>query len=138
MFDKYPDFWSVILGNGSRGFFFGYLVMGLVAASAMACILVVGRDKQSSNTPVEWSWKFFWANNIFQILATILLMYLFVRVAYEYIPPGWMLFICIGLGFGFYKLSHIAKRFGILTTNNLSERIKQAIEAQKNLEPNKK
>lgn len=129
--EKYPDFWSVILGNGPRGFFFGYFVMGVFAAFIMFCILASTRDKKSSKTPDDWSWKFYWMNNILRIIATVGLLFLFVRFAYEYVAIGWMLFWSIGIGFGFPKLAHIAKKWGILTTNKLSDQIKQAIEEQK-------
>jgi hypothetical protein len=132
--EKYPDFWSVVLGNGPHGFFFGFLTMGLIAAFTMFCILAVGRDKNSQTTPEQWSWKFYWMNNVLRILATFFLLFLFVRVAYEYVAVGWMLFWSIGIGFGFPKLAHIAKDWGVLTTNNLSEKIKKAIDQQKDLD----
>lgn len=124
---NYPDFWSVLLGNGPRGFFFGYLVLGLIAATVMLCILAVGRDKESPATPVKWSWKFYIVNNILRILSTVLLIYIFVRVAYEYVDGIWMIIFCIGLGFGFPKLAHIAKKWGVLTTSRLSDRITEVL-----------
>jgi branched-subunit amino acid permease len=119
---KYPDFWSVLLGNGPHGFFFGYLAMGCIAAIAMFCILVAGRDKDGDKTPKPWSWRFFWINNLLRIVSTVVVLYLFVRVAYEYVDGVWMILLSIGLGFGFPKLTHIAKQLGILTTNKLSEK----------------
>jgi hypothetical protein len=124
---NYPDFWSVLLGNGPHGFFFGYLTMGFIAAAAMMCVLVAGRDKESSSTPRQWSWQFFWVNNVLRIVATALLLFLFVRIAYEYVDGIWMIIFSIGLGFGFPKLAHIAKKWGLLTTDRLSDRVTEIL-----------
>lgn len=126
--NKYPDFWSVLLGAGPHGFFFGYFALGIICMATMVCVLAMTRDRNSNNTPKEWSWKFFWVNNSIRFLVGILLMYVFVRLAYQYLPVSYMLIATIGLGFGFMYLAQLAKNIGLWTTSKASEAIKNAIE----------
>lgn len=124
---KYPDFWSVIFGQGSQGFFFGFFVIGLISAAAMMCILAVGRDKSSESTPTAWSWRFFLVNNALRIFSTVILLFLFVRLTYEYFDERLMLVLSIGIGFGFPKLAHIARKWGLFTTSKISERLTELL-----------
>lgn len=127
---KYPNFWNVLLGNGERGLFFGYVVLALVSAIGIILIMATRKYKAAAGTPDQWSWKYFWANNLGNIIAGIFLLPIFVRLVYQYIDPGWMVLVSIGLGFGFLGLAQIANNLGIWTTSKLSERIAAKINSE--------
>lgn len=122
--NKYPDFWSVLLGNGNHGFFFGYVVLSLISAIGMILVMAATKYKSVENSPDKWSWKYFIVNNLGNFLAGLFLLPIFIRLIYQYIDEGWMLAVSIGLGFGFTGLAKIANNLGIWTTDKLSEKIK--------------
>lgn len=128
--NKYPDFWSVLLGSGNHGFFFGYVVLSLISSIGMILVMAAQKYKSVPESPDKWSWKYFWGNNLGNFIAGFFLLPIFVRLIYQYIDSGWMLAISIGLGFGFTGLAKIANNFGIWTTDKLSEKISNKIKSE--------
>lgn len=126
---KFPDFWSVLLGNGNHGFFFGYVVLSLICSIGMILVMASQKYKEIGNTPNVWSWKYFFVNNSGNFLAGLFLLPIFVRLIYQYIDPGWMLGLSAGLGFGFTGLAKIANNFGIWTTDAVSKRLAEKIQS---------
>lgn len=133
--DKYPDFWSVLLGNGPRGFFFGYVVLAEIAALVMMLWQASQKYKDAEGTPVKWSWTYFLTNNMLIILASLFFVPLFIRLVYEYVPPAAMIFVSIGIGFGYRYLAKLANKYGLLTTNKLSEKVTEKINEKENQAP---
>jgi hypothetical protein len=127
---KYPDFFSVLIGPGGAGFFFGYIVIAFICAFAMILIDASQRDIKSSRTPEKFSLRFWFADNLARFLANLLLIPIAIRLCYEYVSPTWMLFLSAGIGFGVDGLAMLAKKFGILTTNKLAERMTTKINGQ--------
>lgn len=126
--DKYPDFWSVLLGSQPIGFILGYIVISYL--SAMGIILVMAAQKYNgiSNSPEKWSWKYFWANNAGNFIACLFILPIAIRLVTEFVADArLMLLISVGVGFGFYKLAKLANKFGIWTTDKLSEKISEKI-----------
>lgn len=130
MHTKYPDFWSVLLGNGNHGFLFGYIVLSLISAMGMIVVIATRKYQEAAGTPNTWSWKYFWANNIGNIIAGFVLIPIFIRLVYQYADPGWMIVVSIGIGFGFLGLAKVANSLGVWTTSKLSERIAQKVNDQ--------
>jgi len=133
--DKYPDFWSVLIGNGPAGFFFGYVALSMIAAFGMILIMATQKYKTSEKSPDVWSWKYFWVNNMGKFLAGFFLLPLFIRLIYERVDAGWMVPLSIGVGFGFLALAKIATNFGILTTEKLSQQIAEKIKQDQSKKP---
>lgn len=127
---KYPDFWSVIIGSGQPGFFFGFTVVALVCSLLLLLIQASNRNMASSNTPVAFSWRFLFADNLLRILTNFLLVPVAIRLTYEYVPPTAMLFISVGIGFGSDGLCILAQRIGLLTTSRLANKVLNQIEDQ--------
>jgi hypothetical protein len=124
---KYPDFTSVLLGNGPIGFLCGYVVIAVVCALISLLIEVNNRQIDSASTPVKFSYKFLVAHNILRIAICFLLVAVTVRALYEYIPPAWMIFVSIGIGAGADRLALLFKNFGLLTTNKLASKVAEQI-----------
>jgi hypothetical protein len=125
---KYPDFFNVLIGSGGPGFFFGYVIIAFICAGVIILVDAGTRDVASARTPVKFSLKFWLADNLARVLANLLLIPIAIRLCYEYVNPTWMLFLAAGIGFGVDGLGLIAKRFGVLTTNKLAERINQKLQ----------
>jgi uncharacterized BrkB/YihY/UPF0761 family membrane protein len=130
--DKYPDFWSVLIGKGNPGFFWGFVVISLICAMVMLLIHANSRDISSERTPVKFSTKFLLADNILRILVNLLLVPITIRLVYEYVPPTAMLFLSVGIGFGSDGLCMLAQRIGLLTTNKLANNVLKKIEEKAN------
>jgi hypothetical protein len=127
---KYPDFFSVLIGPGGPGFFFGYIVIAFICAFVIILIDASQRDIKSARTPEKFSLQFWFADNLARFFANLLLIPITIRLCYEYVNPTWMLFLAAGIGFGVDGLAMLAKKFGILTTNKLAERMTNKINAQ--------
>lgn len=124
---KYPDFFSVLIGPGGPGYFFGYVVVAFICAGAIILYDINTRDVGSNRTPVKLSTRFWLADNLARVMANLLLIPIAIRLCYEYVNPTWMLFLAAGIGFGIDGLGMVAKRFGLLTTSKLAERINDKI-----------
>lgn len=133
--NKYPDFWSVLLGNGHHGLLFGFIVMAFICAFGTILIMAANKYKGAEGTPTVWSWKYFFANNLGIFGANFFLIPITIRLIYQYIDPTWMLLVSCGLGFGFLALAKIATNFGLLTTNKLSQRIADKINSNQSDKP---
>jgi hypothetical protein len=128
---KYPDFFSVLIGPAGPGFFFGYIVIAFICAGAIILYDISTRDVSSARTPVKFSLHFWFADNLARVMANLLLIPIAIRLCYEYVNPTWMLFLAAGIGFGIDGLGMVAKRFGLLTTSKLAERINEKLNAGK-------
>ena len=126
---KYPDFWSVVVGD-KPGLLLGFLLIACVGALAIMFSEANKRDPNSQRTPVKFSFRFWLADNALRILGTVMLMFLAVRVTYQYIPPVWMLLASVGIGLGSDKLALIGKRIGLLTTNKMAQAVAEKINAK--------
>lgn len=129
--EKFPDFWSVLFGEGARGLFFGYCALSFIAAAGITLYMASQKYKTASKTPDKWSWKYFWINNGGNFIASLFVLPLFIRILIEFVSePRIMLLLSIGLGFGFYRLAKLANKFGIWTTEEVSERLSEKIKSK--------
>lgn len=124
---KFPDFFSVVLGNGRPGFFLGYCVVALICAAALMFVELKTRNVDSLRSPEKFSLKFWLADNVARFIGNPLLIFIAIRACYEYIPPVGMLFTSMGIGFGSDGLGILAKRFGFLTTNKLASKVTEKL-----------
>lgn len=125
--NKYPDFISVLLGKGPIGLFCGFVVIAIICSIISLLIEVNTRQIDSARTPVKFSYRFMLAHNVLRILISFLLVPLFIRALYEYLPTTWMLFVSMGLGAGADRLALLFKNIGILTTNRLASKVADKI-----------
>lgn len=105
------------------GAFLGYLTLSYICAFASLLIGSTKRDISSTNTPVNFSWQFLMAANLFRVLGNVLLIPIAVRLIGQYAGPEFMLFLTVGIGLGIDGLGALAKQFGVLTTNKLAKQI---------------
>lgn len=125
--NKFPDFWSIVVGKGPLGYFLGYLAICYVAAFASLLWSIANRDVTSPNTPVTVSWKFFSISNLARILMNILLIPIFIRLVYQYFDPVWMMLMSVGIGAGVDRLGPLFKKLGIFTTDQAANKFMQKI-----------
>ena len=117
---KYPDFWNVLLGNGSLGAFLAYLVIAYFAATASLLFEASNRDIASDNTPKKWSTKFLLASNLFRLLANLLAIPLLIRMEYEYLDMKWMILLVIAEGILFDRTFMVLKNIGVLASDKFA------------------
>lgn len=123
MVDKYPDFWHVLVGNGSLGSFLGYIVIAFICADVSLLIEASNRDIASKATPVKFSWSFLVAANIPRLIANFLCIPILIRLIYQYVAPDYMLFLSIGVGFAVDRLGMLLKNIGVLTSSKIAAQI---------------
>lgn len=124
---KYPDFWNVILGNGSLGAFLAYLVIAYFAAAASLIHEASNRDIASANTPIKWSWRFLFAANLWRLFANFMAIPLLIRMEYEYVDMKWMILLDIAQGILIDRAFMVLKNMGILASDRFASRIANKI-----------
>lgn len=124
---KYPDFWHVLLGNGSLGAFLAYLVIAYFAATASLLFEASNRDIASDNTPKKWSTKFLLAANWLRLLANLLAIPLLIRMEYEYVDMKWMILLVIAEGVLIDRAFMVLKNVGILASDKYASKIADKI-----------
>lgn len=127
MLDKYPDFWNIILGNGSLGAFLAYLVIAYVSAIVSLLLEASKRDISSTNTPVKFSYRFLFAANTKRIVANFLAVPLLIRLVYEYGEMKWMILVAITIGVIIDRAAMWLKNIGILASNKAAAKVAQQI-----------
>lgn len=125
--NKYPEFWNVILGNGSLGAFLAYLVIAYFAATASLLFEASNRDIASTNTPVKWSTKFLLASNVFRLLANLLAIPLLIRMEYEYIDMKWMILLVVTEGILIDRAFMFLKNIGVLASDKFASKFASKI-----------
>lgn len=123
MINKHPDFWHIILGNGSLGAFLAYLVIAYFAACASLLFEASDRDIASDNTPKRWSTKFLLASNVLRLIANVLSIPLLIRVGYDQIDMKWMVLLSIGIGILIDRAFMLLKNIGVLTSNKFASKV---------------
>jgi hypothetical protein len=127
MINKYPDFWMVILGNGSLGSFLAYLVIAYFAAWASLLHEAGNRDIGSVNTPVKFSIKFLCAHNLYRLFANFLSIPIIIRLIYEYIDMKWMILLTIAIGILIDRAYMMLKNIGVLASDKFASKIAEKI-----------
>jgi hypothetical protein len=123
MVDKYPDFWTVLLGNGSLGAFLAYLAISYFAALASLLFEASNRDIASPHTPAKWSTKFLFASNMLRLIANFLAIPLLIRMEYEYIDMKWMILIVIAQGILIDRAFMLLKNIGVMASDRFANRV---------------
>lgn len=127
MIQKYPTYWSILLGQGTAGAFLAYFTFAAIAAVIIMAVDVAARDKASPATPTKFSLLFFLAHNAARLLADVLSVALFVRLFYTMIPPTWMPWVSVLLGAAADLLAMVLKNSGILAAKKLSDKIRDKL-----------
>ena len=128
MKEKYPDSWSVILGDKPLGFLLGYIAIAVICAMAMILVMATRKYEKVPDSPDKWSWHYFFANNAGNFVACLVLLPIVVRVLFEFFDsPALLLLFTVGSGLGFYRLAKLANDFGLWTTDKISEKISEKI-----------
>jgi hypothetical protein len=125
--NKYPDFWNVILGNGSIGAFLAYLVIAYFSAAASLFFEASNRDIASDNTPKKWSTEFLIAANLLRLVANFLAIPLLIRLEYEYLDMKWMIVVVIAEGVLIDRAFMFLKNIGVLASNKLAKGVADRI-----------
>lgn len=128
--DKYPDFWSVIIGPGPVGAFLGFIVVAYVSAMVSLLLEASNRDIASTNTPVKFSWRFLWAANWKRIFANFLAVPLLIRISYQYVGIEMMILAAIGIGAIIDQAAMKLKKIGVLSSQKTADKIHQKINDQ--------
>lgn len=103
---KYPDFWAAFLNGMPLGVLFAGFAFALLGVALNALLKAAKRDPMSSNSPVEFSWKFFWNDNVKRFLrssiTTIIVIFLSLRFFREITGVGGeiSMLYCFGVGYG--------------------------------------
>lgn len=121
--NKYPDFYHVLIGNGTLGAVLAYLLLACFAASASLMFEASNRDIASVNTPKKWSWSYLLADNVKRLIANFLALPLLIRITYEYFDMTWMVIMSIAFGLLIDRAFMILKNIGVLASDKFAAKI---------------
>jgi len=75
------EFFEILLGDANASEFAAMMFFSLLAAVAMWLVMARTRNKESTRTPENWSWKFYWAENLKRQIGTVFLMFITLRLS---------------------------------------------------------
>jgi len=128
MKDKYPDYWHYLIGDFPLGAIYAFITWALVAAAISLLVNVVNRDVASAATPVKTSWRFMLLDNLRRIIANLLAIPVFIRIALILIPIQWMVPISIVIGILIDRLALRLKTLGILAGDTYTAKLKEKLQ----------
>lgn len=108
MENKYPDFWAAFLNGMPLGVLFAGFAFATLGVLLNALLKTTSRDPLSTRTPTEFSWAFFWNDNIKRLLksalTTIIVIFLSLRFFKELTGSDVIsMLYCVGVGFSIDK-----------------------------------
>lgn len=74
-----------MLGNQDLPTYFAYFIFALIGAIISLYVKSLKRDKDSSNTPDKFSWRFLLQDNLLRLIASFLLSFIAFRFSTEFI-----------------------------------------------------
>jgi len=106
---KYPDFWAAFLNGIPLGVLFAGFAFALLGVLLNALLKASSRDPNDSRTPMQFSWRFFWSDNVKRFinsgLTTLITIFLSLRFFKELtgLEDSISMIYCFGVGFGIDK-----------------------------------
>jgi len=116
---KYPDFWAAFLNGMPLGVLFAGFAFALLGVLLNALLKASSRDPNDSRTPMQFSWGFFWSDNVRRFinsgLTTVIVIFLSLRFFKELtgVQDSVSMIYCFGVGFAIDKaVMALKKRIG--------------------------
>lgn len=100
---------SLIIGEGDRTLFFVALLYAYVSAFLSVLMETTKREVTSLNTPYKFSYKFLFSDNSKRLVRSVILIFFAVRFSNEFFGQQLTVWLAVGIGFGFDKLSELIK-----------------------------
>lgn len=91
-------FKQILLGPVGATNFLAAILFAVGVAVIMLWIRASKRDITGGKKPVNWSWSFYWKDNYKQIISTLALMLLCIRIAEHWMRGEWLIYISCGIG----------------------------------------
>jgi hypothetical protein len=107
--DASPTFWSYIHGSLTLPHFLAgmsFVGMGLLITLLLD---VVSRDRHSRRTPPQWSWRFFWRDNLLRFFLNLLTAMALIRFWRDMQGEEIGMFHCFCIGIAFDSLYILLK-----------------------------
>lgn len=117
------EFNQILLGTANAAQFFAWMFFAVITALALILFRVRKRDPASPRTPENFSWKFYWEDNIKQNIGTIILIFLSIRMAQYKIAVQWMVPLSVVIGLISDQLAMLALKLKDKATQLLSKKI---------------
>lgn len=117
-------FYDTLIGNANIGEWAAAMFFALLMHSALLLFRAKTRDKKSERTPEHWSWSFFWKDTAPQIIGTIILIFLFIRVLQFVFDPKWLVAVAVAVGL----CADLLIYFALLIKKKIKQKTEKAIE----------
>ena len=121
--EKYPDFWSVVIGPGPLGVYLGLIVVALITAAASLLVESSTRKVISANSPIKFSWHFLLTANSKRIIANFLAVPVLIRILYPRLTPELMVLAAVGVGAIIDRTALWLRDLGVLSNKKAAARI---------------
>lgn len=127
------EFKQILLGSMNGAEFAASLFFALATAFAIVLVRVKKRDPLSERTPYQFSWSFYWRDNIKQNVGTLLLIFLTIRISQKWVKHEWLVYGAIIIGLIADKLAMLILKLQEKVNTYYSNKIDAADEEIKNL-----
>ena len=102
---KYPDFWAAFLNGIPIGSLVAAFCFALLGVLLNALLKTAKRDPLTDVSPVQFSWSFFWNDNVKRFLksglTTLIVIFVSLRFFKELTGVGTELSMMYAFGIGF-------------------------------------
>lgn len=103
-----------LIGQGSVAYLLAAMIYAYIGAFVMLLLNTTKRDPLSANTPVKFSWSFLFSDNNKRIMATVILIFIFVRFGRDIIGAEVTMYVAFGIGLSCDRLAQFLKDKKIL------------------------
>lgn len=117
------EFLQAVFGNASVAQFAASLLFAYLTAFALMMYRTTKRDVTSNNTPVQFSWLFWWNDNKRRIIANAILIVLAIRFSQAWIGPDWTTYAGAAIGLISDKLGWLLEALSEKLSANAKSKI---------------
>ncbi len=121
--EKYPDFWSIVIGPGPLGVYLGLIVVALITAAVSLLVESSTRKVISADSPIKFSWHFLLTANGKRIIANFLAVPVLIRIIYPMVTPELMILAAAGVGAIIDRTALWLRDLGILSNKKAANRL---------------
>jgi hypothetical protein len=110
-----PEIIKTLLGQNTAAQFVGLYLMAIIGLAVSLLLHTTVRDPNSTNTPVAFSWSFFFRDNLKRIVLNVMVLFIAIRFYPDLFGAPINEFLAFGVGLGLDKIIELIKsKSGVL------------------------
>lgn len=131
------EFIGYLLGNGTLPLWAACILFAALAATALHKYRINKRDRESTRTPPDFSWSFFWKDTWPRIVASFLFTLIGLRIIFIWnLEAGWAIGISVLLGLLNDRLGKLFEKAADAGNNLAEQKIDEVVDKLKGANAN--